>query len=200
MGEALSSGYHAVPRGRIATIVTCLEMREKPPPRAIQGDVAELKLARVDPVDQAWYLGLYGAIGRDLLWFSRLRMRAEELRAILSSPDVEVYALRRDGRDEGFLELDFREAGQCELAFFGLTPTMVGGSAGRLMMNAAIERAFSRPIARFWVHTCTFDHPKALPFYIRSGFSPYERMVEITDDPRLTGELPADAAPFMPVI
>jgi hypothetical protein len=46
-------------------------------------------------------------------------------------------------------------------------------------MNRAIERAWSRPIRRFWAHTCTLDHPSALGFYKRSGFRPFRRQVEI---------------------
>jgi GNAT superfamily N-acetyltransferase len=200
MSALLADGYHALPKGKIATVVTCLEMRDKPPTREVRGDVAGLDLVRMKPPSLDWYREVFARVGRDLLWFSRLRMADDALEAILSSPDVEIFALRRDRRDEGLLELDFREAGQCELAFFGLTPDMVGGSAGRMMMNAAIERAFARPIRRFWVHTCTFDHPKALPFYVRSGFVPYERMIEVAEDPRLSSDLPADAAPLVPII
>jgi hypothetical protein len=44
------------------------------------------------------------------------------------------------------------------------------------------------------------DHPDALAFYIRSGFRPFRRQIEITDDPRLTGVLPETAAPHVPII
>jgi hypothetical protein len=50
------------------------------------------------------------------------------------------------------------------------------------------------------VHTCSDDHPAALSFYMRSGFSPYARMIEIQADPRLTGHLPPGAAPHVPLI
>ena len=48
-------------------------------------------------------------------------MSDTELATIIYSPSVEVYALVQDISDEGLLELDFREAGQCELSFFGVT-------------------------------------------------------------------------------
>ncbi len=35
-------------------------------------------------------------------------------------------------------------------------------------MNRALEIAWARPIRRFWVHTCTLDHPGALPLYVRT--------------------------------
>lgn len=67
-------------------------------------------------------------------------------------------------------------------------------------MNRAIDLAWSRPIERFWVHTCTLDHPRAVDFYVRSGFRPYERKIEILDDPRVIGLLPRSAAPDIPIL
>ncbi len=139
-------------------------------------------------------------MGADWLWSSRLALSDAVLSAILSAHGVAVYALVLDGREEGLLELDFREPGECELAFFGVSPALVGRGAGRWLMNQAIALAWSRPIRRFWVHTCTLDAPAALPFYVRSGFVPYARRVEVYDDPRLSGVLPSTAAPQVPVI
>ncbi len=108
--------------------------------------------------------------------------------------------MRADGIDEGLLELDFRHPGVCELSFFGVTPGLVGIGAGRWLMNRALELVWSRPIRRFWVHTCTHDHPAALAFYMRSGFRPFRRHIHIEDDPRLAGVLPRTAAPQIPLI
>lgn len=127
-------------------------------------------------------------------------MPDDALGRILESPEVEVYAFEAGGVPEGLLELDFREPGECELAFFGLTGAVQGTGAGRWLMNRALDRAWSRPIRRLWVHTCTFDHPAALAFYTRSGFVAYRQQIEIADDPRLTGALPRQAAPHIPII
>ena len=102
-----------------------------------------------------WFRDLYRRVGEEWLWFSRLQMSDAELAAIIHSPLVEVYALVQDGRDEGLLELDFREPGQCELAFFGVTSKLIGSGAGRWLINRALELAWSRQVARVWVHTCT---------------------------------------------
>ena len=67
-------------------------------------------------------------------------------------------------------------------------------------MNRALEIAWSGPISRFWVHTCTFDHPAAAQFYIRSGFRPFRLHVEIEDDPRLLGTLPRHVASHVPLL
>jgi GNAT superfamily N-acetyltransferase len=134
------------------------------------------------------------------MWFSRLIMAEEKLAAIIGDANVQAYALVKDGKDIGLLELDFREAGMCELSFFGVVPSAVGTGVGRYLMSEALERAWTQPISRLWVHTCTFDHPNALAFYQRSGFRPYQVMVEVHKDPRLTGHLPKDASPNAPLI
>ncbi len=104
------------------------------------------------------------------------------------------------GRDVGLLELDFRVEGEGELAFFGLDESVVGKGGGRWLMNRALALAWQRPIARFWVHTCTLDHQGAPEFYQRSGFRVFKRGIEVDDDPRLTGQMRRDCVPHHPVI
>jgi GNAT superfamily N-acetyltransferase len=196
---ALSEGYHDVPAGKIAAVVTYLEMRE-PPQRPPPPPRPDLSVVRVAQPSADWYRNLYSRIGQDWLWFSRLKMSGAELEAIIRNPDVEVSALERAGEAVGLLELDFRTDGECELAFFGLIAAEIGRGLGRLLMAHAIARVWSRPIRRFWVHTCTLDHPGALGFYIRSGFSPFRRQIEIADDPRLSGVFAQSVAPHVPIV
>ena len=102
--------------------------------------------------------------------------------------------------EAGLLELDFRIPNECEISFFGVTAPFIGTGAARWLMNEALARAWSRPVRRVWIHTCTLDHPAALAFYQRTGFRPFARQIEIVDDPRLTGVLPRTAAPQVPII
>jgi GNAT superfamily N-acetyltransferase len=194
----LPDDYSDVPAGKIATVVTHLEMTERPALRPDPEGVWTLR--RVPSPDLDWFRDLYRRVGEEWLWFSRLQMADAELAAIIRSPMVDVYALMHEDRDEGLLELDFRDAGQCELAFFGVTADLIGGGAGRWLMNRALELAWSRPVQRVWVHTCTLDHPSALAFYQRSGFRPFRRQIEIADDPRLDGTAPRSAAKHVPII
>ena len=127
-------------------------------------------------------------------------MSDADLAAVIHAPEVEVCALQHDGRDEGLLELDFREPGQCELVFFGVTAKLIGSGAGRFLMSRALQRAWSQAISRLWVHTCTLDHPNALAFYQRTGFRPFRLQVEVSDDPRLDGTLPRDVARHVPIM
>jgi len=194
----LPDGYSDVPRGKIAAVVTHLEMTERP---ALARDpFGAWTLRRVESPEFDWFRDLYRRVGEEWLWFSRLQMTDVELAAIIQSPLMEVYALVHDGRDEALLELDFRERGQCELVSFGVTAKLIGCGAGRWLMNRALELTWSRPVARVWLHTCTFDHPAALAFYQRSGFRPFRRQVEIADDPRLDGRALRSAAKHVPII
>jgi len=184
----------------VANIATSLEMLAPPSRNGARSAPADFALRAFDRADHAGYLALFRRIGQDWLWTSRLAMAERDLREILENPQVEIMAAERRGEPVGLLELDFREPDACELAYFGLVPEAFGLGAGRWLMSEAVTRAWARPIRRLWVHTCTFDHPKALAFYLRSGFRPFAFMVEVFDDPRLTGLLPRHVAPHVPLI
>ncbi|MFB0490654.1 GNAT superfamily N-acetyltransferase [Methylobacterium sp. OAE515] len=196
----LAPGYATVPPGHLATIVTSLEMLRPPPPRPGRPFPPGLRLEPLGRPEPETYRTLFREVGADWLWFSRLTLADGTLAAILADRDVEIFALRQKGRNFGMLELDFRQPGACELVFLGLIGSLVGTGIGRTLMNTAISRAWARPITRFWVHTCTLDHPGALAFYRRSGFDPFAVHVEIAPDPRLDGTLPRDCASHVPLL
>lgn len=195
----MQSEFWDVPDGKLAAVVTHLEMQARPPARRVpELDVA---LMRHEQADLAWYRDLFCRVGGlNWLWFSRLGMEDHALADILHHPDVWVFSVQQDGRDEGLLELDFRQSRACELAYFGLTERMIGTGAGRWLMEQALDLAWGQGIDRLHVHTCTLDSAAALPFYMRSGFRAYRRQVEIADDPRKLGLLPEGAAPQIPMI
>jgi GNAT superfamily N-acetyltransferase len=194
----LPDGYSDVPAGKIAAVVTHLEMTERPVP--IADPVGAWALRKVETPDLDWFRDLHRRVGEEWFWFSRIRMSDAELAAIIQAPLVEVHALVHKGRDEGVLELDFRDAGQCEIVYFGVTAPLIGRGAARWLMNRALELAWSRPVARVWLHTCTFDHPGAISFYQRSGFRAFRRQIEVADDPRLDGTAPRHVAKHVPII
>jgi GNAT superfamily N-acetyltransferase len=195
----LSDGYTGVPAGKIAAIVTSLEMSARPTLRPNPPN-SPWTLRRVVGPDLDWFRGIYGRIGGDWLWFSRLTLSDDALATIIHDRSIELYILELERKDDRMIELDFRQEGVCELSFFGIMPHLFGKGAGRWLMNRALELSWSRPIRRFWVHTCTLDHPHALAFYIGSGFRPFRRQVEVADDPRIVGVLPRSAAPHIPII
>lgn len=195
----LTDGYLDLPPGKIASVVTSLEMTAPAMPSP-EPALVHWQLRHEPRPDVQWYRELFHRVGAEWLWFSRLRMPVSELAAVIHDPAVSVYAVSSNGRDEGLLELDFRAAGTCELAFFGLTAALRGSGAGRWLINRAVELAWARPIDRLWVHTCTLDHPAALGFYRKAGFVPVRRQIEVADDPRRLGLLAADVAPQIPLL
>lgn len=197
---ALPGGYSPVAPGYVAAVATALEMTARPQEKAAQPSERLRSLRRLTAADRDAYLELFRRIGTDWLWFSRLVWPVDKLDAYLSNPEIEVYALHEGRHAVGLMELDFRIDGECELALFGLAQEAIGHGSGRYLMDQALVRAWSRPVARVWVHTCTFDHPEALAFYVRSGFVPFARAIEVAEDPRLTGVLPREAAPHVPLV
>jgi len=190
----------AIEPTQLAAVVTSLETTVRPaaPPAPA---MAPLRLDRWATPDLGRYRDLFRAVGAPWLWFSRLAMPDEALRAILDSPDVALYVpARRDGTPVGILELDFRVAGETELAFFGFVPDMTGRGFGGWLMAHALRLAWRPETRRVWVHTCTLDHPGALAFYRRHGFRPCARAVETFADPRLAGLLPREVAPHVPLL
>lgn len=195
----LPNGYYQLPPGKLANIAHRLEMRALPN-RDLAPFPTDLILEPAAKADPEAYRALFRSIGKDLLWFSRLLMTDEKLLDTLSNAGTESFELKRGNTVIGILELSFREMPDCELSFFGLVPSEVGSGLGRILIDESIRRAFAKPISRFWLSTCTLDHPKALGFYRKAGFTPYARFVEVHDDPRLQGKLPMDAAPQIPLL
>ncbi|MCF8708287.1 GNAT family N-acetyltransferase [Rhizorhapis sp. SPR117] len=188
-----------VPPHRIATVVTTLEMRERPKPAPLPA--SHLRLARWKQPEAEKYRTLFRRIGEPWLWFSRLVMSNDTLLQIIHSDAIEIHAvIDPRGIEVGLIELDFGTPPHCELSYFGLIPEIAGQKHGRWMMAQANMLAWRKGIECFWVHTCTLDHPSALGFYRKSGFIPVKRQIEIFDDPRLIGLLPRDAARHIPML
>lgn len=189
--------YDKVRDGDLAAVVTFLEMRERAEPDVPR---SPLTLKRVRNPSTDFYRDLFRKIGSRWLWFSRLIMDDTNLAAIIQDPDVELFTVNDGDKVVGMLELDFREQGECELAFVGLTPDQAGQGHGRWLLAEAIRRAWRENVARVHIHTCSLDHPAALSAYRRAGFTPYKRAIERFPDPRLLGFLPKDCAPQIPLL
>ena len=192
--------FSPIARGEIGTIVTSLEMTSRPALRAMP--VSDLRLGRWNSPTPEKYRALYRRIGERWLWFSRLELDDAALISIICNPKVKIWAVQdRRNVEVGILELDFREHGHCELAFFGLVPELTGWGHGKWLMAMALQAGWAEPdVTRLWLHTCTLDAPGALSFYMKSGFTPYKRQIETFPDPRLTDLIPRKAAPQIPLI
>lgn len=120
-----------------------------------------------------YYRFLYNTVGKDYHWHSRGSLADAELAALLGNPLNEVHVLHVEGTPAGFAELDRRNPDDIELVQFGLMPGFIGQGLGKYFLRWTIDKAWSQNPRRFWLHTCTLDHPAALPNYLKAGFEKY---------------------------
>lgn len=132
----------------------------------------------------AWYRFVYNEVGRDYHWGRANRMPDAELARIIHDPLQEVHVLFVEGVPAGIAELDRRTPGEIELLQFGLTPQFIGQGLGKYFLQWVIDKAWSYSPKRFWLHTCTLDHPKALAKYQQAGFAIYNEETAERDVPR----------------
>jgi len=185
-----------IPPGHLGAVVTYLEMTQRPPLRPMPE--APLSMVRWGAPEPERYRMLFERVGKRWLWFSRLLMDD----ATLSANICEVHAVvDRAGVEVGMVELDFALApGECLIRFLGLVPELAGKGHGRWLFAQVLALAWRPGVTRVHVNTCTLDHPAALPSYLRAGFRAYKRSFESFPDPRLSGVLPRDAAPQIPLV
>lgn len=115
------------------------------------------------------YLKMYVEVGEPWGWSDRLMMNPDDLKKVLHSTNNEIWLFSLKGEVKGFFEIDFSESGKVEIVYLGLFPHEIGKGLGKLILNAAVAIA-GRNGAEVWLHTCEFDHPKALSNYLKSGF------------------------------
>jgi GNAT superfamily N-acetyltransferase len=149
-----------------------------PRPHLPTGPVSALIGAERPP---AWYfLDLYDAVGRHYEWTDQRERPAAEVEVFLHDPAVTLYTFMRDGWPHGFFVLDSREAGRCDLAYFGLVPQAIGRGLGTFLLQTAVHMAWDRPATgRLTVNTNSLDHPRALPLYQKAGFVPVRRETRV---------------------
>ena len=191
----MSGALIDVARGHVAAVVTFLEMTERPPPLSMPE--SPLRLERWTAVDPDRYRTLFRRVGGNWLWFSRLAMDDATLMANVAEVHVVIDPT---GAEAGFIELDFRTADECLIRFLGLVPELAGRGHGRWLFAQTLDMAWREDVKRVRVHTCSLDHPAALPAYLRAGFRASSRAFESFPDPRLTGMLPRDCAPQVPLL
>jgi GNAT superfamily N-acetyltransferase len=184
-----------LPEGHIGAVVTYLELTDRPKRAPLSA--SPLRLEPWPAPDPERYRALFRKVGARWLWYSRLLMDDERLRREMA----EIHAvLDPSGAEVGLVELDFRSRGECLIRFLGLVPELAGRGHGRWLLERTLALARRPGVGRVAVNTCTLDHPAALPAYLRAGFTARRRAFESFPDPRLSGLLPADCAPQLPLI
>jgi GNAT superfamily N-acetyltransferase len=148
---------------------------------------AEVSLLRVAQPSVPFYRYLYDTVGAPYVWWLRRSLPDSAIAGLLADPAVALYVLYRGGEPIGFFELDGRSRPDMNLSYFGLVPHAVGKGFGGWFLRAAVEEAFRGSGRGVTVNTCTADHPRALPTYLRAGFRPVRTVREIWDVPNQLG-------------
>jgi GNAT superfamily N-acetyltransferase len=192
MEQVLEAGF-------LGCVVTLLEMAHKPTPRPMP--MSRLKLVRwVKPSPEA-YRTLFRRVGEPWLWYSRLTLDDAALITATHQAKTQIFAVVDPiGIEVGILELTHPESDWCSIDFLGLVPELNGKGEGAWLMTNALALAWQPGVHSVRVNTCTLDHPGALRFYQRSGFVAIERELQSFADPRISGLIPRDAAPHVPII
>ena len=130
----------------------------------------------------------YAEVGRAYSWMERLRWTDEQWLAWLERPNVQTWIGYVRETPAGYFELQKQSDARnrhvdgssasgdaVELVYFGLLPPFVGRGVGGAMLTEAIRRAWALDAQRVWLHTCTEDHPAALPNYQKRGFRIFDQ-------------------------
>jgi GNAT superfamily N-acetyltransferase len=147
-------------------VVTFLELadardlRAAGPPR-----LQDVEIERVEPPDGPLLRWFYAEVGRHHHWTDLLHWADSDWQAWAAGAETWVAAVA--GERAGYYVLD-RRGESVEVRLFGLLPGFQGAGLGGHLLTHALRRALQLA-PRVWLHTCTLDHPAALPNYQARG-------------------------------
>jgi GNAT superfamily N-acetyltransferase len=170
------------PFTRVGVTVTFLRM-DRAPAEPIPVLPGGYQLVRVAAPSVAFYRFLYDTVGADYVWWLRRTMPDAELAALLAHKQVSIHVLYEGGEPAGFFELDGRGWPDVNLSYFGLMPRAVGTGVGPAFLGQAVAEGWRRLPRGMTVNTCTADHRRALPTYLKAGFRPVRQVREIWNVP-----------------
>jgi GNAT superfamily N-acetyltransferase len=154
---------------------TYLEMTSPGDLRPSSPPVPEPRVERIEDCPASFFRYLYQEVGRAFHWTDRLEWSDETVRRHLATPGISIWLMSWQGAPAGFFELRGHDDRSVEIAYFGLLPEAIGRGWGKHLLTRAVETAWESGTHRVWLHTCTLDHPAALPNYLKRGFRPFRQ-------------------------
>lgn len=174
------------PVARVTVTVTFLRM-DRPPAVPPPGLLPDYQVVRVEKPTVGFYRYLYDTVGADYVWWLRRTMSDAELAALLRDPVVSINVLYSGGEPAGFYELDGRGWPDMNLSYFGLMPHAIGSGVGFPFLRHAVDTVWREGPRGMTVNTCTADHPRAMPTYLRAGFRTLRQVRELWNVPLRLG-------------
>jgi GNAT superfamily N-acetyltransferase len=141
-------------------------------PKRVQS--GNYKIERIEEPCAEFNRFLYCAVGWQWYWIDKLPWSYEQWKDYVEQPDFETWVGYLRGTPAGYFELERESNHHVKIVYFGLLSQFTGRGLGGALLTAAIERAWDLNANRVWVHTCTLDHPAALPNYLARGFRIYD--------------------------
>jgi GNAT superfamily N-acetyltransferase len=167
----------------VAVVRTYLEMRSPHDLRPAREPNQPPTLERIEGCPSSFFRYLYAEVGRAYHWTDRLVWTDEQVAAHLADPGVSLWLLSYQGAPAGYFELRRHQDRSVEVAYFGLLPEFLGRGWGGHLLTLAVRSAWAMEPERVWLHTCTLDHPAALPNYLKRGFRPVREEIYTADLP-----------------
>lgn len=158
---------------------TYLELTARGQFKTAYGDFPGVAIARARKPLPELYRMCYQTVGEAFHWFDRWDWTDEQIATHLADPAIQLFvATREKGKKEvslaGWYELRrVPEDDSVEVAYFGIVAAEFGHGLGKHLLSSAVRDAWALAPRRVWLHTCTLDHPNALPNYLARGFQPY---------------------------
>jgi GNAT superfamily N-acetyltransferase len=154
---------------------TYLELTRPNQFKAAFGDFPDIAIARVPTPSPDLYRTCYRTVGEAFHWFDRWDWSDDEIARHLADPAIQLYVAKRtSGELSGWYELRrVADDDSVEIAYFGIVAAEFGRGFGKHLLSSAVRDAWALGPRRVWLHTCTLDHPNALPNYLARGFTPY---------------------------
>ncbi len=149
---------------------TYLELSARSDLRIVPPPTPAPRIERLGACPPSFYRYLYAEVGRAFHWVDRLRWTDDTVRAHLARPGLSLWLLSWEAAPAGYFELLPHDDGSIEIAYFGLLPDYFGRGWGKWLLSEAARTAWTTGASRVWLHTCTLDHPAALPNYLGRGF------------------------------
>jgi len=168
---------------------TYLELHQPSQFKPAFGSFPDIAIARAASPSPALYRTCYRSVGEAFHWFDRWDWSDEQIATHLADPAIRLFVATRRGGPApadlvGWYEL--RRVAQddsVEIAYFGIVAREFGRGFGKHLLSSAVRDAWALAPRRVWLHTCTLDHPNAMPNYVARGFTPYRTETYEVDSP-----------------
>jgi len=157
----------------MSIITTYLEMTSRDALRARTCDDPRFRVLEASVKQWEYNRFLYAFVGGPWAWRDKLQWSEEQWKVYAEAEGLDTCVAYYDGSPAGYFELS-RENDEIQIAYFGLASRFFGKGFGGALLTYAIQKAWESNPTRVWVHTCTLDHPAALPNYLARGMTPYK--------------------------